>query len=118
MNVEMEIVDGVALVKLPVELDSSVAPVVLQQALLPLAKAGGNIILDMTEVEYISSAGLRMLMSIYRHVSSRGGRVVLIGVADEIQDMLELMGLSRYLLLCKTLLEGMEALAPRGDASS
>jgi anti-sigma B factor antagonist len=117
MNVEVEVVDGVTLIKVAGELDSSTAPVVHRQ-LLPSAKAGANIILDMTEVGYMSSAGLHLLLSIYRHVSSRGGRVVLIGLADELQDTMEVTGFSRYLLLCKTLQEGMEALAPRRDASS
>ena len=117
MNIDIETVDGVTVVKLTGELDSVVSPVV-QQPLLPIAKSGGKLVLDMTGVSFVSSAGLRMLLSIYRHVSSSGGRVVLVGVANEIQEILDITGFSHYLPLYKTLAEGMEALVSRRNASS
>jgi len=33
-------------------------------------------ILDMTKVPYMSSAGLRMLLSLYRQVTSQNGQIV------------------------------------------
>lgn len=109
MNVDIETVEDITVVKLAGELDGLAAPIV-QQQLLPIAQAGGKILLNMTEVQYMSSSGLRMLLSTYRHISNSGGRIVLVGVAGVIEDTLSAAGFLQFFTVCQTLDDGMEAL--------
>ena len=74
------------------ELDTAAAPET-EKALQPLQDSKGKeIVMDCTELEYISSSGLRILLSILKQAKSVGSRVVLKNVNDVIRDVLELTG--------------------------
>ena len=74
------------------ELDTASAPEV-EKALAPLLNSNGKeIIIDCTDLEYISSSGLRVLLSILKQAKSVGSRVVLKNVNEVIRDVLELTG--------------------------
>lgn len=72
------------------KLDSETAPGLTAE----LAGSLGGItelVLDMTELTYISSAGLRTLLSA-RQKMNRQGRMVLRGVRDSIRDVFRITG--------------------------
>jgi anti-sigma B factor antagonist len=52
-----------------------------------------NIIIDMSQVEYMSSAGFRMLLNAQR---DRRGEVILAQVPEHIQQALELTGITAF----------------------
>lgn len=64
-----------------------------EKALQPLLNCKGKqIVLECTDLEYISSSGLRVLLSILKQAQSVGSRVVLKNVNDVIRDVLEISG--------------------------
>lgn len=91
------------------EVDASTAPLV-QEQVLPLAQSGSKILLDMTNVPYMSSAGLRMLLSLSRHVSSKDGQLVLVGLSEEIRDTMSITGFLNFFTTCETFDSGLDAL--------
>ena len=52
-----------------------------------------SIILDMTNVAFLSSAGMRVLLSSEKKIKSNGGRLVLVGFSKTIRDTMEMTGL-------------------------
>jgi anti-sigma B factor antagonist len=46
----------------------------------------------MSGVPYMSSAGLRVLLMVYRRVSGKGGRAVLVGLSEDLKDTMSLTG--------------------------
>ncbi|MDY6784610.1 MAG: anti-sigma factor antagonist [Cyanobacteriota bacterium] len=91
MEIQIETVQSVAVAQLSGDIDANTASVV-QQEVLPLVKPGSKILLDMTGVQYMSSAGLRMLLSLYRRVSASSGKLVLVGLAPETRKTMSLTG--------------------------
>ena len=74
------------------ELDTAAAKET-EKALAPLLESKGKeIMIDCTELEYISSSGLRVLLAILKQAKSVGSRVVLKNVNEVIRDVLELTG--------------------------
>ena len=74
------------------ELDTAAAQET-EKALMPLLNSNGKgIVIDCTELEYISSRGLRVLLSILKQAKSVGSRVVLKNVNEVIRDVLDLTG--------------------------
>ncbi len=59
-------------------------------------KRGEPVVLDASALEYISSAGLRVLFSAHKRMAQQG-RMVLTNVGDEIADVLSLTGYSEFL---------------------
>ena len=109
MGIAIETVEDVTVVKLAGDLDSYLASVARQQ-LGPVLEAGGKMLLDMTAVEWISSAGLNLLLTTNRRISRSNGRMVLGGVTDGVKDSLSITGFLHVLTLCDTIDEGMKAL--------
>lgn len=51
-----------------------------------------DIVLDMSELDYIASAGLRALKQLLKVVKKSGGSLVLRGVKDEVMEVFEMTG--------------------------
>ena len=74
------------------EMDTAAAAQV-EKDLQPLLDCKGKeIVLDCKDLEYISSSGLRVLLSILKQAQAVGSRVVLRNVNDVIHDVLEISG--------------------------
>lgn len=56
-----------------------------------------QIIFDLNEVEFIDSSGLGVILGRYKKVSSKGGKVYLVGAKPQVQKVLELSGLLRLM---------------------
>ena len=55
------------------------------------------IILDVKELEYISSAGLRLVLKVHKKMTAQGGQFKLINVNDMIMDIFDMTGMSDFL---------------------
>ena len=57
------------------------------------SKGKNNIVLDLGEVDFISSAGLRVLVTTRKAVRSAGGNLVLANPSQRVKETLEIAGL-------------------------
>jgi anti-sigma B factor antagonist len=110
MEINTRSQDGITLVELTGEIDGNTAPSA-QARILPLATPGCKLILDMTQVGYMSSAGLRMLLSTYRQITSQKGHILLVGLSEDIQDIMSNTGFLKFFNTAATLEAGMAAIA-------
>jgi len=53
--------------------------------------AAAKVVVDLSAVKYLTSTGVRTLLSLYQKVKPAGGRVVLCGVAEMVSEVLQLM---------------------------
>jgi len=109
MNIELEEMNGVMVATLYGELDGRTAPQV-QEKLLALPAPDGRALLDMSGVSYISSAGLRALLMLYRQMAAKDGRVALVGLAENIHDVMVVTGFLEFFDDYATLQEGLAAM--------
>jgi anti-sigma B factor antagonist len=91
MDIFIHNIDKVAVVEASGHLDSNTASE-FEAKVLPLAHDGQRILLDMSGVDYMSSAGLRVLLLIYRQITDSAGHIVLTGLQDEIKDTMAITG--------------------------
>ncbi len=49
-------------------------------------------ILDFTNVDYISSGGMRVLLALHKRLKKKGGTLKVINVKDSIYDIFKLVG--------------------------
>jgi anti-sigma B factor antagonist len=97
----------VTVVRLVGEIDA-VSAAVVQQKVITMSVPGCKIILDLAQVAYMSSAGLRMLLSVYRQISGNQGRIVLVGLSDELKDTMAMTGFLGYFTVQDTLETGLQ----------
>ena len=81
--------------KLGEELDSFNSEEV-QKGILALLEQGGSVVLDMTACKYISSSGLRVLLYTKKVAASKGQKLYLKGVSDEVKDIMDVTGFNNF----------------------
>ncbi|MDD6627953.1 MAG: STAS domain-containing protein [Lachnospiraceae bacterium] len=83
--------------KLGGRLDTTTAPE-LEKAFEENMEVSKDLILDMKELEYISSAGLRVLLAAQKKMN-QAGKMKLTGVSDEVMEVFEITGFSDILTI-------------------
>jgi anti-sigma B factor antagonist len=109
MDINIETADQVTRIEITGDIDGKTAPEVQQQISSHL-EPGGKVLLDMSRVDYMSSAGLRMLLSTYRQISGSNGRIVLVGLSEEIEDTMSATGFLSFFTTQETVDAGLAAL--------
>jgi anti-anti-sigma factor len=92
-------------------LDATTVGMVETSFTATVAASGKSAILDMRGLEFLSSLGIRLLLSVTRVVSRRGGKVVLFGLQPMVAEVLEAMALGEVLPVVETEGEAMALLA-------
>ena len=110
MEINVKSIGQVTVVEMAGDIDSNTAPQA-QERILPLTQQATKILLDMSGVEYMSSAGLRMLLSMYRQMLRQNGGIVLVGLSEEIKDTMAVTGFLNFFTTRDTVDEGLQALA-------
>lgn len=54
--------------------------------------ASGTIIMDCTEMSYISSSGLRIFLTLRKAASEKGGKVIVRGISNDIRSVFMMTG--------------------------
>ena len=73
-------------------LDTAAAPQT-EREMEPLKEcAGHNIILDCNDMEYISSSGLRIFLNILKNAKSKGSKVFIRNINNELRNVFALTG--------------------------
>ena len=109
MDINVKTAGPATVVEIVGDIDGKTAPQV-QTQVLPLVQPGRRILMDMTQVDYMSSAGLRMLLSTHRTASGTQVRVVLAGLSEEIQDTMAATGFIGFFTLYDTVGAALEGL--------
>lgn len=100
--------DGRAVVRLKGELDIATAAELRQHLTTARQSYGENVILDLTELEFMDSQGLSVIVSCHKAVHAAAGSLVLVAPRPIVRRTLEITGLSRRLDVC----DSIEEVAP------
>ncbi|NES03768.1 MAG: anti-sigma factor antagonist [Okeania sp. SIO2F4] len=101
--------ENITVVELTGDIDASTAPKVSEE-ILPLATPECKILINMSNVPYMSSAGLRTLLSLYRQTQAKKGKVVLVGLSEDLQDTMSVTGFLDFFATAENVESGMATL--------
>ena len=96
-------------VELAGEFDSLTAPA-SRDELVRLASSGDPLLLDLTKTSYMSSAGLRVLLLVYRQATGSGTPVALVGLPQLIHDVMAATGFIDFFTIADTVEDGLDVL--------
>ena len=99
LGIKQNIENGKACVKLEGRLDTITAPE-LETALKDTFTSANELTLDFEKLEYISSAGLRALLSAHKVMARKGG-LQIVGVNETIMEIFDVTGFSDILNIVK-----------------
>ena len=97
MNINIEKTNGAVLMALKGRLDTTTAPE-LEKAINDEGEALKSLTLDFGGVDYISSAGLRVLLTAQKKMNVQGS-MELNNVSDAVMDIFEMTGFADILVI-------------------
>jgi anti-sigma B factor antagonist len=109
MDINIKTVEQVTVIELAGDIDAKTAPEAQQQVLAQV-KPESKLLLDMSRVDYMSSAGLRMLLSTHRQVTSQKTALGLVGLSEELQDTMSATGFLSFFTLYESIEDGLAGL--------
>ena len=95
MEIRKTTENNIVTVRITGRVDTTTAPA-LEQELKACSAECSELVLDFAEVEYISSAGLRVLLSTHKTMSKKGS-MALRNVSDDIMEIFDVTGFSDIL---------------------
>lgn len=101
LQIETAAQDGVTVVTMAGEIDGTTAARA-QEILVPLLEQHASLVLDVSAVSFLSSAGLRMLLLVYRQALAKNGKVALAGLNEQIRDTMAITGFLKFFLVCES----------------
>ena len=95
MEIKIEEQNQVMIVQLSGNLDGISAPQA-EEKITPYIKAASHLVFDMKDCPYVSSAGLRLLLTVAKRLSTQNGTLALAGVSEEVKEVMEMTGFSDF----------------------
>jgi len=96
MNIKIDVTekDSVLAVTVSGEVDAYTAPK-LRESIFPLSeKENVKMEIDLTEVSYMDSTGLGVIVGVFKSVRSNNGEFRLVGLSDRLKRLFEITGLA------------------------
>lgn len=108
MKLETTAIDSVTVVEMEGNLDTNTS-VNAQDHLAGLMDEGAaKIVMDFTKVDFVSSAGLRVLLATAKRLGGIGGNLRICGLNDEVNEVFEISGFSTILDVFPTRNDAMQ----------
>ena len=102
MDIKLANVEGVTVLEIRGRVDSLTAPALGEKLMGAIAAPNTRLIADMSGVDYLSSAGLRVLLLAARHADQTRGKLVLHGLNSRVGEVFDISGFSSILTICVT----------------
>jgi len=89
------------------ELDLAAAPKVRQAVITAVGGPSGDVVLDLSAVDFIDSSGLGIVIGALKRVRNRGGRLRVVAAEPQVVKVFELTELDRILPLAASVEEAV-----------
>jgi len=102
MTLEIISLNTIPVILIPERLDTKNAPEI--EAELRSFSSGGpkKVVIDLSRTEYISSAGLRILLQLTRDILKTGGGIALCGLKPPVHKIFDMAGFTSIFKICAT----------------
>lgn len=99
--IESDWIEDVLVLALKGRLDSVNAAAVEASITEQIRQGASRLALDFSDVGYVSSAGLRVVLVIAKRLKEIGGRLVLIGLTPSVHEVFAISGFLQILTVCE-----------------
>lgn len=100
--------DGIAILTIAGEIDAETS-FELEDAIENLLFDGkSRLVLDFSQVDFLASAGLRVLLSAQQQAKKLGGQVRLCGMSRHVSKVIEMVGFNRMFIITDTCQEALQ----------
>lgn len=105
---------AVRIVELSGRLDAAGTPAAIARIKMVVGEVARYLLLDMAQVTFLSSSGLRALLLVRKDLHARGGELRLCALPPQVRDVFEITGFTQVFEIYPTRAEALAAFAQGG----
>lgn len=109
MELKEEQVQGITVLQVKGRLDSTTSPALGERLSTILDTSKARLLVDFSQLEYISSAGFRVLLQAAKRADQNTAKLVLCGVSGKVRQLFDLGGFLDLFSITGTREEGITA---------
>lgn len=108
LQIELEEIEQRILLRLDGRLDASSIQILERKIDKLIEERHTQLLLDFTRVDYLSSAGLRILLAATKKLKAKKGTLVLFSLQEEVSEVIKMAGFDRILQICTNEKEALQ----------
>ena len=109
MEIIEEVQDGIKIFRLKGRLDSNTSQGLEDELFRAISDGSKKIIVDFENLDYISSAGLRVVLKANKALLREDGRVILCSMYKYIREIFKTTGIDNFVLILDTMDQALKA---------
>lgn len=107
VSIKEETKGDILILRMSGRLDAVSSPAVERKVFENINNGQCKLLIDFTGVDYLSSAGMRMLLSVTKKLKTLSGRLVLFSLTLNVLDILKMSGFDHVLEIVQTEEDGL-----------
>lgn len=108
LRIELEEIEHRVILRIDGRLDAASAPILERKINNLMDEDHYHLILDFTRIDYLSSAGMRVLLSATKKLKMKKGALILFSVSDDVGEVIKMAGFDKILHICSTEKEALQ----------
>jgi len=109
MEIIQEQQDAISIFKLNGRLDSNTSQGFEKKIFDAISDGSKNMIVDFKDLDYISSAGLRVILKATKALNREEGKIMLCSMQDYVKEVFEIAGFDSFLPIVASMDEALQA---------
>ena len=97
LHIELEEIEQRVILRIDGRLDAASAPILERKINSLITEDHSFLILDLSRVDYLSSAGMRVLLSTTKKLKVQEGELVIFGVNEDVMEVIKMAGFDKIL---------------------
>jgi anti-anti-sigma factor len=111
MEITQKEENGIVMISIEGRLDADSSPQAEKVVKEALEGQATRVLFNLDKLEYLSSAGLRVLLSAAKEMRRRDGKIVLCSLNEFVKEIFEVSGFQSLIPIADSLESGMEVLS-------
>ncbi len=108
LHIELEEIDRKIILRLDGRLDAATTPVLERKINTLIEEDHYYLMLDFLRVDYLSSAGMRLLLYAAKKLKAKNGGFLLFSVGEDVMEIIKLAGFEKILLIFESEQEALQ----------
>ncbi len=108
MNVTTRDIDGTSVVRVQGRLDTATAPSLETTCSELIGSGAKRVVIEMAQLEYLSSAGIRVVLAAAKRLQAGGGQLTVCGAKGIVLETLQVSGIPEIIPVCPTLDDALD----------
>ena len=109
MEIVVEIQDGITIYRLKGRLDTNTSPELEIRLLQAISDGLQHMVINFKDLEYVSSAGIRVILKTIKAIKSKNGLIMLCCMQDYVKEVFEISGVDFLSPITATMRDALKA---------